>query len=263
MSHFLTNSLYHIIETPIITDISYLYTYNLNSNNAKKVNNLNYNIYETSRNTIYYDDILMYNPDPLNNPYQGIQSSQSIGTYNVKIRVNIFDLSKYISNKLVNFINEMQLVNRCNKYGLTTEAIPAECSNTFIGYDSKNNINTQMINTQNSKLPAYNPSLLSNQKKHLQQQLNDIKNLIDRFNEILVNVKNNNEIPSVNYKQLIETNNQLKILRSDLDDKLGEIYEYDNSKIVQSRNKLDNTVYSGVLWSILATSLAYFIFVKL
>ena len=52
-------------------------------------------------------------------------------------------------------------------------------------------------------------------------------------------------------------------LRADLDLKLGEIFEYNDSKIVKSKLNLDATVYTGVLWSILATSLAYFVFVKL
>jgi hypothetical protein len=62
---------------------------------------------------------------------------------------------------------------------------------------------------------------------------------------------------------LIKQQQQNVTLRADLDLKLGEIFEYDDSKIVKSKLHLDTTVYTGVLWSILATSLAYFVFVKL
>jgi hypothetical protein len=52
-------------------------------------------------------------------------------------------------------------------------------------------------------------------------------------------------------------------MRNDLDNKLREIYEYKSSNIVKSRNDLDATVYSGVAWTILATSIAYIVFTKL
>lgn len=258
----LTKSYYYVIETPIITDISYLYTYNVNtSNNSKYSNNLTYYRYNSSLNTIYYDDIIMYNPNPLTNPYNGIQPSQSSGSYNCKHILNIYDLSKYISNRLIVFIHELQLVNRCNEYGTINKAIPAECSNTFNNYDSMNNIKNQM--NQNNKIPSYKTEVLPNKKKHLQQQYNDIKNLVDRLNQIIISIKNNTSITTSDYDKLVETNTNNLNLRNDLDNKLREIYEYESSNIVKSRNDLDGTVYTGVAWTILASALAYILFTKL
>jgi hypothetical protein len=258
----LTQSYYYVIETPVIIDVSYLYTYNVNSSdNSKYTNNLDYYKYSNSRNTIYYDDIIMYNPNPITNPYQGIQPSYTTGSYTCKNILNIFDLSKYVSNRLIDFINELQLVNRCNEYSSSNKAIPAECSNTFNDYDSMDNIKNQM--GQSNKFPSYKPDVLPNKKKHLQQKYNDIKNLIDRLNQIIITIKENQFIPESRYNELVETNNQNLEMRNDLDNKLREIYEYKSSNIVKSRNDLDATVYSGVAWTILATSIAYIVFTKL
>jgi hypothetical protein len=68
---------------------------------------------------------------------------------------------------------------------------------------------------------------------------------------------------SKNYYNLSYRETQNLYLRNDLDRKIAEINEYKHTNIIQSEIDLDNTVYTGVLWSILATSLAYFVFMKL
>ena len=82
-----------------------------------------------------------------------------------------------------------------------------------------------------------------------------------RFNEILTLIESNPN--TVNYNELMNQQKQNEFLRNELDRKLAEIYEYRNTNIVKSQINLDNTIYTGVLWSILATSLAYFVFIKL
>lgn len=259
----LINTKYYIIETPAITDISYLYTYNYDID-IKKSNNLNYNNYNNNACTIYYSDIVLYNPNPTVNIYQGIQLSKCVGTYNSRNQsYTIFQLTKYISDLLIKFINDVQLVNRCNKYGSSNDAIPAECSNTFNNYNSKNNINQQMSNIQNNILPSYTSEYLPMKVKHLQQQYNDIKNLIDRLNQIIVSIQNDPTIRSVDIETVVNENKNMLKFRSILDMKIGEIYEYSNSDIVKSQNELNNTIYSGVLLTILASSLAYIFFIKI
>lgn len=259
----LINYKYYIIETPSITDISYLYTYNYDID-IKKTNNLNYNNYDNNACTIYYSDVVLYNPNPNVNIYQGIQLSKCNGTYNTNNQsYNIFELTKFVSNKLIKFINDLQLVNRCNRYGSSNDAIPAECSNTFNNYDSKNNINQQMRKFQNNQFPSYTSEYLPTKTKHLHQQYNDIKNLIERLNVIIVALQNDPNIRSVDIQTVVDDHKRMLKFRSDLDMKLGEIYEYSNSDIVRSQNELNNTIYSGVLFTILASSLAYIFFIKM
>jgi hypothetical protein len=259
----LINTKYYIIESPIITDISYLYTYNYDID-IKKSNNLNYNNYSNNACTIYYSDIVLYNPNPKVNIYQGVQLSKCSGTYNTNnIPYTIFELTKFISHKLIKFIYDLQLVNQCNKYGSSNDAIPAECSNTYNNYNSKNNIMKQMSNVQKNIFPSYTAEYLPMKVKHLQQQYNDIKNLTDRLNTIIVSIKNDPNIRAVDIQTVVDQNQNMLKIRTDLDMKLGEIYEYSNSDIVKSKTELNNTIYSGVLLSVLASSLAYIFFIKM
>ena len=57
--------------------------------------------------------------------------------------------------------------------------------------------------------------------------------------------------------------NDMTQLRSGLDLKLQQLYNIDNSIPNLYQSQLDSTVYSGVLWTILATTLIYYVFIKL
>jgi hypothetical protein len=265
MSNPLINKKYYILLTPVITDTTLVYTYNksgttVNSNSSTITTVTSYS---QSVNTVYYDEIVSFNTS--GKTFQGITGTYTTESSNGNpIQYNVYDLSKYISNRLLSFISQLQQVNKCNSYSSNDNVIPSDCANTFVGYDSKTDISGQ-IAEQKTKLPLYKSSLmgLTDKKKHLQQQLNDVDNLIKTYKNILDGIKTNSSIPSSQYDILIKQQQQNVTLRADLDLKLGEIFEYDDSKIVKSKLHLDTTVYTGVLWSILATSLAYFVFVKL
>ena len=57
--------------------------------------------------------------------------------------------------------------------------------------------------------------------------------------------------------------NSIKLKRAQLDQKLQELYNVDNSIPQLYQSQLDSTVYSGILWTVLATTLLYYIFIKL
>ena len=59
------------------------------------------------------------------------------------------------------------------------------------------------------------------------------------------------------------SHNAILTLRNELDEKLRELYYTDNSILSDDKYKLDTTVYTGVLWTILATATVYFLFVDL
>ena len=56
---------------------------------------------------------------------------------------------------------------------------------------------------------------------------------------------------------------QMTQLRSKLDLKLQELYNKQNSIPQLYSQQLDSTVYSGILWTVLATTLIYYVFIKL
>ena len=51
--------------------------------------------------------------------------------------------------------------------------------------------------------------------------------------------------------------------RSDLDLKLQQLYNLQNTAPNTYQTQLDSTVYSGILWTVLATTLIYYVFTKL
>lgn len=51
--------------------------------------------------------------------------------------------------------------------------------------------------------------------------------------------------------------------RADLDLKLKELNEKSDSKFADNKNQLDSSIYKNVLMTILATSIIYFVFIKL
>ena len=57
--------------------------------------------------------------------------------------------------------------------------------------------------------------------------------------------------------------NDMAQRRAGLDLKLQQLYNVDNSIPNLYQSQLDSTVYSGVLWTILATTLIYYVFIKL
>lgn len=259
MSNPLTTKKYYIIETPVVDDAN-VHTYNMvNGNRAQ-------NVLQQPVLKVYYNDIIT-EPTPLlkNGKIESSKLDNSVmvygdKTYNLSPKYDVYGLSNYISKALVQFIADIQLFNECKKYASPNkEKIASNCKDTFQQYDTN-----EKIKQNANKLPLYNPAVMSgNRKKHLQQQLNDLNMIIARFNSIIAGISGDPKLPKDQYNKLVELNSQNVKLRNDLDEKMGEIYEYNDSRIVNSKLHLDSTVYTGVLWSILATSLVYIIFTKM
>jgi hypothetical protein len=60
---------------------------------------------------------------------------------------------------------------------------------------------------------------------------------------------------------LVSKEQEIQKMRSELDEKLRELYGTDNSILSDSKMELDTSVYTGVLWTILATATVYYLFV--
>lgn len=65
------------------------------------------------------------------------------------------------------------------------------------------------------------------------------------------------------YNNILTQFQQIITLRQDLDMKLRELYSLNNSAGTIYKTYVDSTVYSNILWTVLATSVVYFIFIKL
>tara|TARA_B100001059_G_scaffold90884_1_gene89640 strand:- start:10 stop:465 length:456 start_codon:yes stop_codon:yes gene_type:complete len=65
---------------------------------------------------------------------------------------------------------------------------------------------------------------------------------------------------NINHKDLLDKHNKVKALRKDLDNKVNELR---NTEITDNQIMHDNSVYMTLTWTVLATSVLYYLFVKL
>ena len=65
-----------------------------------------------------------------------------------------------------------------------------------------------------------------------------------------------------NYNNLMQQYNEVTDLRSKLDDQLKNLKDADGSVAAIYKSQYDSTIYSSILWSVLATSVIYLVFVK-
>jgi hypothetical protein len=256
----LNNKIYYIINTPVVDGQS-VYTYNVSPTNTLSLTGTSY---------IYYADIVTaqtfkVNSD-LNSPNSAIivtgisinaisQIPSATPTNNYllsKTPIDIYELSKLISITLLNFTDNIQLLNKC--VNNAKFASTSECNDTFQSPISLNPISLYQYSAMNTTY----------RRKHLQQQANDLKNLMTTYNTILQSLKQTaNALTPDQYGEIITMYDKNLLLRNELDQKLGEIYQYNDSKFIQSQYTLDKTVYSNVLLTILATSMIYIVFTKL
>lgn len=90
---------------------------------------------------------------------------------------------------------------------------------------------------------------------------------IDTINGI-INTMNGKTLTStndynINHASIVTDYDKVVNLRNDLDIKVKQLYDPENSKIVDFKYSYDSTIYSGILISALATSLLYYIFTEL
>ena len=85
--------------------------------------------------------------------------------------------------------------------------------------------------------------------------INDAKNPNAVYNESSYPLPTVDEIKR-KHKALVKR-------RADLDNKLNELNNSSNSIYTQSRLNTDSTIYATLLWTTLATSLVYYLFVKM
>lgn len=185
--------------------------------------------------------------------------------------MNILELENYLSLQIIHFLKVIKLAQVCDSYAIQGLSVPPECSKTFTTSFSSSGYQQKLKNNASAadlKQFPYTASYISskssnNEKKQLCQRLEDIKSLLEDFNDIL------NKIPQgdvstytdkLNYLQDTKMKNQQ--LRDLLDKKLDQIYSTD-TRHTDSLVMLDSTVYTSVLWTILATSIIYFMFKKM
>ena len=189
--------------------------------------------------------------------------------YTVLDPMNLLELEKYLSDEVNKFIMKVKFARTCDNYAVEGLNIPETCTNTFANYNSSTS--TTQFGTGNYVLDnfTYTDSYLNSQKtindkKQLGQRIRDLQSLLASF-EIILNVLDTAEIKTTypdDYNNIMKKYNQNLSMRHILDQKLDNIYSIESS-YSNSKRFLDSTVYTSVLWTILATTLVFYVFKKM
>lgn len=175
------------------------------------------------------------------------------GTY------NILELQQYLSLEVNRFLIKARFANTCYKYIENGLSSPAECTNTFNTITTGNNSLQQM-----KYKTAYINTQTGNDKKELFHRFSDLQNMLEKFDSILKEIKNDpaNEKYKDVYDDIMKKQRENNSMRLVLDKKLDNIYSTE-SAYNSSQRFLDSTIYTSVLWTILATTLVFYIFKKM
>jgi len=188
--------------------------------------------------------------------------------------INIIEAQYYISNAINNLATDYALAQRCdtssrysgnNTIGCCKNSgIKPICSQTFSNFADVNYTPGSSI-TVNPILQLQDYMYVDTGKKSFCQQVNDISGLIQDLKTIYTTNWNYQTI-SDDIAANIETNYQRMLkLRNELDLKLQSLLNKTDNNNIQYQNKLqlDSTVYTTVLWTVLATSILYYVFIKI
>lgn len=202
---------------------------------------------------------------------------------------DLFYIEKYISEELSKFVNSINLLKRCDIYTTLMNinqnvVLPTACNSTFNNFANekietiRNNIkyNKKVYYSQitfgNKPFDniTYTDSYLisktnSNDKKQICQQFSDISQLLTDYKTILdsINKTYDKSKYTDDYNLIMTKYNANLVLRNELTGKVNELYSDKGSQLGNSKLYLDSTVYTSVLWTILATTVLFYIFKKM
>jgi len=200
--------------------------------------------------------------------------------------MNVIDIQKNISEKLSVFLQDSAIAKRCDtesRYVLssTTKVITDPvtcCANSTI---LSNSNCTKFKNFYNTESYIYNPTPIDKRltisdfvykdqtlnPKSLCQQMNDISGLIHDFTSVVLKkIDEQLQDWSGNYvplEKLQNDYNEMIQMRNTIDGQLQELLHKENTDLQQNKLRLDSTVYTTVLWTVLATSVLYYAFIKI
>jgi hypothetical protein len=218
------------------------------------------------------------------------RSPPPAGSYiNIIKTKDLFYIEKYIAEELSIFVNNINLLKRCDSYATLmnmypNSTLPTGCNSTFNNY-SDEKIATIRNNIKNNKTPYYseinfgntifdkitytdsyiNSRTNSNDKKQICQRFADLSQLINDYKNILdsINTTENINKYTDDYNLIMTKYKANLILRNELNGKINDLYSAQGSRLGNSKLYLDSTVYTSVLWTILATTVLFYIFKKM
>jgi hypothetical protein len=143
-------------------------------------------------------------------------------------------------------INANDLIGKYNKL-----------NSNFVNYQNAYNLYVDCYNKGEDKDVCKTSSGLTNKAGILKQDIIDVSNAITPL-------KSNSNLNTIlSTPELKAKYADLQALRNKLDVQLAELYNVEGSIPNMYKNQMDSTIYASVLWTVLATSMVYYIFTKM
>jgi hypothetical protein len=187
--------------------------------------------------------------------------------YTLSNKMNLMEVNKYLTKEMNKFLAMINLAKTCSMYIMQDNDSSKKCKNTFnnfaidrMQFGAGNNVLDNFTYTED----YIKKRKTDNNKKHPCQRLADLRSLIDDYNQIL-NTMNKGDIKSKyldQYSSIMEQHKNNVKVRKELEQKLEFIYSTD-TRFGNSKQFLDSTIYTSVLWTILATTILFYIFKKM
>lgn len=131
-------------------------------------------------------------------------------------------------------------------------------------YSKLTDYNTAYYNCANNA--SFKTDCNINTNKDFKTLYDNLKDSLKKLEDLINNYKKNyNIIDNVDFNQIKTDYNKILENRKELDAKLTELYGAinGNDSLYNNQNHVDSAILSGVLWTILATSMLYYIFIRL
>jgi hypothetical protein len=149
---------------------------------------------------------------------------------------------------------------------MSNNNILAELADFDIKYAKYIYCNNATNNTSSCTDADKNKDTLTNAYNKLVSQGPNGANLINLQN-VITSMNVNDKMTKAQYdaslNSLIAKHQNLLAFRRNLDDKMQILYNVDNENYTDNKLKYDATVYSGIIWTVLASSIVYYMFTKL
>jgi hypothetical protein len=211
------------------------------------------------------------NIEPSNPSRITVTSDSTIGSQQMYISqpMNILELEKYLMIEINKFLMIVRFARTCDKHAIHGFNIPSSCKDIFKNFTTSTNQSQLGIGANVFDNFVYTDAYINkqqnmNDKKSLSKRLLDLKSMITDFQRY-IDAVNTPEIKSKypdEYNNIMQKYAQNLSMRSILDQKLDDIYSTE-SRYGSSKRFLDSTIYTSVLWTILATTLVFYIFKKM
>ena len=127
----------------------------------------------------------------------------------------------------------------------------------FADYQNAYNLYVDCYNTSGADAACKTTSGLTNKAATLKNSIIDVSNAIT---PLKTNTNLNGLLSTADLKA---KHANLQALRNKMDVQLAELYNVEGSIPNMYKNQMDSTIYASILWTVLATSMVYYIFTKM